>query len=155
MATCDSPPMVSSQQQEHGGQKLDAAAEDNSVIAMETGFAHSSNNANNAHRSSPVVAAVIGESENGLGDPALSPLRTTPTPTATTTPTTVSVSGNRRPCVRTEPERKLYYRQQLECYRDFTRRRRGRFGLRLFGPRHLSSGAGQGHPLQRMFGLLL
>ncbi|CAL8400719.1 unnamed protein product [Gadus morhua 'NCC'] len=80
MATCDSPPMVSSQQQEHGGQKLDAAAEDNSVIAMETGFAHSSNNANNAHRSSPVVAAVIGESENGLGDPALSPLKDHPHP---------------------------------------------------------------------------
>ena len=89
--------MVSSQQQEHGGQKLDAAAEDNSVIAMETGFAHSSNNANNAHRSSPVVAAVIGESENGLGDPALSPLRTTPTPTATTTPATVSVSATAGP----------------------------------------------------------
>lgn len=84
MATCDSPPMVSSRQQEHGGQRLDAAAEDNSVITMETSVA---NNAN-INQSSP---AAIREPENGLGQAVVSPLTSTATPTtvsATTDPLT-------------------------------------------------------------------
>lgn len=78
MATCDSPPMVSSRQQDYGGQRLDAAAEDNSVVSTETTVTNSTNN-----QSSPVA---IGESENGLGGPVVSPRR------STTTPTTVSAT---------------------------------------------------------------
>lgn len=74
MATSDSPPMVSSLQQEHGGQRLDAAAEDNSVVSMET-------SANN-HSS----AAATGEPESGIGGSVVSP------PKSNFTPTTVSAT---------------------------------------------------------------
>lgn len=90
MATCDSPPMVPSRQQEHGGQRLDTAAEDNSVDTMETSVANSNNVNNNQS-----LPATTGEPKNGLGEPTLSPLRSTATPT-TVSATNDSVSEQSR-----------------------------------------------------------